>query len=559
MGIYVGIDLGTTISVAAYIGPGGKPRIIPNKEGERLTPSAVFFDGNKVLVGTEAKKQKFLDEQNYVSFAKRDMGNRQVQYEINNDQYSPEEISAFVLKKIKQDIEQKTGEEILGAVITVPAYFTDAQRVATEQAAAIAGIKVLSLINEPTAAALAYGITKCGAKTQHILVYDLGGGTFDVSIMRIANENIEILSTMGAPKLGGYDFDKAIVDWFKGEAGKQGVRIDEDPKAKKQIYIEAERVKKELSSAEVSEMKMTVSGKEVRASLSRTDFENWIEPLIFTTTALIQGAMDEANLDYSVLDKILLIGGSTRIPLVGQMIEEETELTPVMEINPDEAVAVGAAYHAVNVVKNTAAQAAAKAMPKATGQNTANSGSVSGNAAGPQSAGQTPAVITKKPRSNYAEPVVIDTGVLPPTGKQYTFQDRTSHGIGVVANDPKTREKINVVLVKKNTPVPSRERMDFITNSENQTELQLQITQGEDRDLKYTTIIGTSCLKLKPRPKGSPIRIIIGCDKDFVTRIQVLDMVDKTNLGEMIIDRTANLTDSQVKETKKKIGKLDIG
>lgn len=549
MGIYVGIDLGTTISAAAYIGPNGKPRIIPNKEGERLTPSAVFFDRDTVVVGTEAKNQRFLHEKNYVSFAKRDLGNRQVAYEIQNDKYSPEEISAFVLKKMKQDIEDKTGEEILGAVITVPAYFTDAQRIATEQAAAIAGVKVLSLINEPTAAALAYGITKCGAKAQHILVYDLGGGTFDVSIMRIANENIEILSTMGAPKLGGYDFDEKIYEWFKKEAAGQGVSIDRDPQAKKKVFIEAERVKKLLSSQDSAEMKLAAEGKEVRAVLSRVDFENWIEPLIFTTTALMQGAMDEANLDYSMLDKILLIGGSTRIPLVSQMIEEETEITPVMEVNPDEAVAVGAAYHAVNVVKETAMKAAAVTAKTQMGFMPGN------HTEQPMSGNQT---VTKKPRSNYAEPVVIDTNNLPPATKQYTFQDRTSHGIGVVARDPKTKENINVVLVKKNTLVPSKGKMDFITNSENQTELELQVTQGEDRELQYTTIIGKSRLKLKPRPKGSPIRIIIGCDKDFVTRIQVLDMVDKTNLGEMVIERTANLTDNQVKETKKKISKLDI-
>lgn len=550
MGIYVGIDLGTTISVAAYIGPNGKPRIIPNKEGERLTPSAVFFDGNTILVGDEAKKQRLLDEKNYVAFAKRDMGNRQIQYEIENGKYSPEEISAFVLKKIKQDIEYKTGEEILGAVITVPAYFTDAQRVATEQAAAIAGIKVLSLINEPTAAALAYGITKCGVKAQHILVYDLGGGTFDVSIMRIANENIEVLSTMGAPKLGGYDFDKTIVDWFKREAQKRSIDIENNPQAKKKVYIEAERVKKELSTADSAEMKMQISGKEVTAVLSRVDFENWIEPLIFTTTALMQGAMDEANLEYSMLDKILLIGGSTRIPLVWQMIEEETELVPVMEVNPDEAVAVGAAYHAVNMVKNTAAQAVAKVSASST-----TNGNIQALSNIVQS---TSAVITKKPRSNYAEQVVIDPGVLPATAKQYTFQDRTSHGIGVVAKNPSTGKEQNIILVEKNTPVPARGRKDFITNTENQIELHLQITQGEDADLQYTTIIGTSCLKLKPRPKGSPIRIIVGCDKDFVTRIQVLDMVDKSNLGEMVIERTANLTDTQVREKKKKISKLDI-
>lgn len=526
MGIYIGIDLGTTMSAAAYIDSSGRPRVIPNKEGERLTPSVVLFDNDKVIVGEKAKKQNQIQRDHSVSFVKREMGNRQIQYEIENETYSPEEISAFVLKKIKRDAEEKTGEDVLGAVITVPAYFTDAQRVATEQAAAIAGLSVLSMINEPTAAALAYGIVKAGSKAQNILVYDLGGGTFDVSIMKIENQNIEILSTMGAPKLGGYDFDKKIAEWFKNEAKKQGVDLGTDSETDQELLLEAEKVKKELSSVDSVKMNFTAGSKNISAVLSREEFENQIEPMVYDTTVLMQGAIEEANLDYCNLDKILLIGGSTRIPLVKQMIEEETEIRPVMEVNPDEAVAVGAAYHAVSMVKSAAKSLAGKKA---------------------------------KPRNNYAEPLVIDEGAVPQNSAAYTFKDRTSHGIGVVASNPSTGQRQNVVLVKKNTPVPAKTRMDFVTNAENQRELELLITQGEETDLKYTTIIGKSRIKLNPRPKNSPIRIVIGCDRNFVTRVQVWDMVDNTNLGEMTIDRTANLTETKVKENKKKIGRLDIG
>lgn len=540
MGIYIGIDLGTTMSAAAYIDSGGKPRIIPNKEGERLTPSVVLFEGTKVLVGARAKSRT-QGKEHAVSFAKREMGNRQMQYAMEAETYSPEEISAFVLKKIKQDAEEKTGEEVLGAVVTVPAYFTDAQRVATEQAAAMAGLSILAMINEPTAAALAYGIVKGGAKPRSILVYDLGGGTFDVSIMRIADQNIEILSTMGAPRLGGYDFDKKIADWFMGEAKKQGADPGADAQTEQRLLLEAERVKKELSAGDFSEMELTVDGQRIRASLTREEFENMIEPLIYDTTVLMEGAVEEANLNYTDLDKILLIGGSTRIPLVRQMIEEETGITPVMEVNPDEAVAVGAAYHAVNVVKQATP---AKTLP---------------GEAPKQNASQAPPVMKKAPRNSYGEPVVIDQKAVPKEAVPCTFQDRTSHGIGIVAKHPSTGREQNVVLVKKNTPVPAKARMDFVTNSENQRELELLITQGEDKELQYTTVIGKSHLKLKPRPKGSPIRIIIGCDTNFVTRIQVMDLTDKTNLGEMTIDRTANLTETEVQETKKKIGRLDIG
>ena len=212
MGKYIGIDLGTTFSVTAYINDDGQAQVINNQEGENITPSAVLFEDGSTIVGSDAKSSSILNPERYVAFAKREMGSKRKKFSINGETYSPEEISALILKKLKHDSEAALGEDVLGAVITVPAYFTDAQRMSTQHAAQLADLPVLAIINEPTAAALAYGITKGNDEKKTILVYDLGGGTFDVSIMRFDKESIEILSSAGDSRLGGYDFDQHIIN-----------------------------------------------------------------------------------------------------------------------------------------------------------------------------------------------------------------------------------------------------------------------------------------------------------------------------------------------------------
>ena len=321
MGKYIGIDLGTTFSVAAYIDANGNPQVIDNQEGENITASAVLFEDGHIIVGSDAKKESMLDPEHFVGFAKRNMGNNHISYEIDGIKFKPEEISAIILKKIKNDVEQALGEEVLGAVITVPAYFTDAQRMATKDAAKMAKIPVLSIINEPTAAALAYGITKGDEEKKKILVYDLGGGTFDVSIMQFDNNVIEILSSMGNAELGGFDFDTKISEWFIQEAKTENVDVSAEADAMQELLMKAEDAKKSLSSGR-NKVRITVAvqGKKITRELTREQFENMIEPILFQTTSLMNAALEEANLEYEELDKILLVGGSTRIPLVKSMI-----------------------------------------------------------------------------------------------------------------------------------------------------------------------------------------------------------------------------------------------
>ncbi|MEE0295808.1 MAG: Hsp70 family protein [Lachnospiraceae bacterium] len=245
MGKYIGIDLGTTFSCMAYIDENGQPIVIPNREGKNTTPSTVLFDGQSTIVGEEAKNQSILDPANFEQFVKRHMGERDYQFSSGNgEKYSPEAISAIILSKMKADAEEHLGEPVDGAVITVPAYFNEAQRKSTMDAGQIAGLNVLAIINEPTAAALAFGIAKGSEKAQTIMVYDLGGGTFDVTVLRFDNENITVLGTAGDRKLGGFDFDERIIDAVSSAAAEQGLDIQNDSTARQDLQLKAEEAKK---------------------------------------------------------------------------------------------------------------------------------------------------------------------------------------------------------------------------------------------------------------------------------------------------------------------------
>ena len=262
MGKYIGIDLGTTFSCAAYIDSNGQPVIIPNSEGEYTTPSSVLFDGSSTIVGKEAKNQSILEPHNFEQFVKRHMGERDYFFTtMDGEKYTPEEVSAIILTKIKNDAESHLGESVDGAVITVPAYFNEAQRKATMDAGKIAGLNVLAIINEPTAAALAFGITKASDQAQTIMVYDLGGGTFDVTVMKFDGEDITVLSSVGDRKLGGYDFDYRIIKAVIAEAEQKGLDVEADPVARQDLQLKAEDAKKALAAKEKTNIVLNISGR----------------------------------------------------------------------------------------------------------------------------------------------------------------------------------------------------------------------------------------------------------------------------------------------------------
>ncbi|MBQ9033250.1 MAG: molecular chaperone DnaK, partial [Lachnospiraceae bacterium] len=343
----IGIDLGTTNSCVAVM-EGGKPTVIANTEGARTTPSVVAFTKNgERLVGEPAKRQAVTNADKTIASIKRDMGTDRGRT-IDGKKYSPQQISAMILQKLKADAESYLGEKVTEAVITVPAYFNDAQRQATKDAGKIAGLEVKRIINEPTAAALAYGLDN--EKEQKIMVYDLGGGTFDVSIIEIGDGVIEVLSTNGDTRLGGDDFDQRIIDWIIREfKAEEGIDLSGDKMALQRMKEAAEKAKKELSSATTTNINLpfitaTAEGpKHFDKNLTRAKFEELISDLVEKTAIPVQNAMRDAGLKNSDLGKVLLVGGSTRIPCVQEKVQALTGHEPSKTLNPDECVAIGAA------------------------------------------------------------------------------------------------------------------------------------------------------------------------------------------------------------------------
>lgn len=518
MGKYIGIDLGTTFSCMAYIDDNGQPVVIPNGDGNNTTPSTVLFEGDSTVVGQEAKNQSIIDPANFEQFVKRHMGERDYQFSTGDgEKYSPEAISAIILAKMKADAEEYLGESVDGAVITVPAYFNEAQRKSTMDAGKIAGLNVLGIINEPTAAALAFGIARGGENEQTIMVYDLGGGTFDVTILRFNAENITVLSTAGDRKLGGYDFDKCIIEIVKSAAEEEGLDIEKDPMAQQDLQLKAENAKKALSAKEKANIVLNIAGHPFKYMLTRDEFVDSIEPLLFRTIGSMETACDEAGLEYTDLDKILLVGGSTRMPLVRESIEEETGIIPSSEVHPDEAVAIGAAYYVLESLKRE----------------------------------------QKKVDEKKQEEPAVSEAIIPEIPKKYTFTDVTSHGIGIVCTN-ENNQQFNSVILPKNTQVPATFTNQYCTTVPFQENLYIQVTQGEEEDIRYVTVIGTAEIEIEPREKIVEIEVTISCDENSIIHVRVYDLDQQRDLGEMHIDRISNLTEEEVQRNQLRISKLDI-
>ncbi len=524
MGKYIGIDLGTTYSVAAYIDDNGQPKVIPNMYGQNTTPSVVLFDEDgETIVGMPAKNESNSNPSNYVAFAKRQMGSSRPEWHIEGNDYKPEEISAIILKKIKDDCASALDDEILGAVVTVPAYFTDIQRNATKQAAELAGLPLLGIINEPTAAAIAYGLNKNDEKKQTVLIYDLGGGTFDVSLMEIGGNEIKTIATDGNSMLGGYNFDCSIVKWFSDRVkDSTGFEITEDSEEYHNLLIAAESAKIILSSGKkATKLSCNIGGKKYTEELSAEVFNSLIEPLLFTTIGYLDNIKEEANIEYEDVDKIILVGGSTKIPYVKKYIYEETGIKPTGGgISPDEAVAKGAAFHVTKLASEK---------------------------------------IASQTESSSAPNLIDDKVSTPqlPALPAIQFTDCTSHGIGIVAQ--KGNQEFNSVIMKKNMSLPNKCENTYVTVEDNQKSIYLKITQGDYEELDYVTVIGEAVIQLPPKPRNSPIRVTISCDTDSIIHVNVFDVSDNVDLGEIEIDRKGGLSNDEIDVAKTKMGKLNIG
>ena len=460
----IGIDLGTTNSCVAVM-EGGQPTVIANKEGARTTPSVVAFTKNgDRLVGEPAKRQAVTNAENTVSSIKRDMGTDNGRT-LNGKKYSPQQISAMILQKLKDDAESYLGEKVSEAVITVPAYFNDAQRQATKDAGKIAGLDVKRIINEPTAAALAYGLDN--EKEQKIMVYDLGGGTFDVSIIEIGDGVIEVLSTNGDTRLGGDDFDERIMEWMVSEfKAKEGVDLSGDKMAMQRLKEAAEKAKKELSSATTTNINLpfitaTAEGpKHFDMDLSRAKFEDLIRDLVEKTAIPVQNAMKDAGLTNADLGKVLLVGGSTRVPCVQEKVRQLTGQEPSKSLNPDECVAIGASIQG-------------------------------GKLAGDAGAGDV---------------LLLDVTPL-------TLSIETMGGIA-------TR------LIERNTTIPTKKSQIFSTAADNQTAVDINVLQGERKFARDNKSLGQFRLDgIPPAMRGVPqIEVTFDIDANGIVTVSAKDL-----------------------------------
>lgn len=511
----VGIDLGTTYSAVAYINNLGKPEIIKNREGQNTTPSVVLFQGDEPLVGEMAKRAAATAPYDVAQFVKREMGQPQWRFiDSNRNSFKAEEVQALILKRLKEDAELALGEAVTEAVITVPAYFDDARRRATKDAGRIAGLHVSRIINEPTAAALAYGLDGGGDGT--LLVFDLGGGTFDVTVMRVAGAEFDVLSTDGDRNLGGFDWDRRLAEWVNEKVIQQGgTDVFEDDFAAADLRDKVEVAKRSLTSVEKANIVLMQGGKPFTISVTRADFEQVTSTLLSRTRRIAESAVEDAGLSWEKIDKVLLIGGSTRMPMVTRMMQEVSGRQPERGINPDEAVALGAAIQGIVTVE----------------------AEVVGG-----SSSQTLDVL----------PVRIE-------GQPIVVRDVTSQGLGVLAHrDGDLTIMYNNIIIPRNTQIPAQKSDEFQTVQDNQRSVVFEVTQGDDDDRDYVTIIGAQELSIDPYPAGAPMRVTYSYDVDQIVHIEVFDVTGNKSMGSFEVDNSSTMTSNEVALASQRISGIEV-
>ncbi|HEY5035695.1 MAG TPA: Hsp70 family protein [Chthoniobacterales bacterium] len=513
----VGIDLGTTFSAVAHIDAYGKPQIIPNSESERITPSVVLFDGTNAIVGTVAKNNTVAEPEKVVDFVKREMGKGKEQFsrDFGGKNYSAEELSALILKKLKADAEKYLKIPVTDAVITVPAYFNDSERTATITAGRLAGLNVLQIINEPTAAALAYGLDKLD-EDQTVFVFDLGGGTFDVTLMRIEAHRLEMVATNGDHRLGGKDWDDIIVNWVAEEFDRQhGENPLLDLQSYQDLQSRALAAKIQLSSRPRTTIVHNHNGKSIKLELTREHFEEMTRHLVEKCKAICEIVMREAKMQWSDVDKILLVGGMTRMPMVRAMIGDLTSVPLAEDVNPDEAVAVGAAIQAVLSLLHEEEISGEKMLPAETRQQFSSR-----------------------------------------EGGLIQVRNITSHTLGVVLWDETQLEEYVFPMIRKMTPMPATAKNSFGTATANMQRAIVRIVEGESTLPAECTPLGICDVELPPfLPKGSPVELTYEYNANQVLEVAVQAC---GNCASVSIERKTGLTEGELDRATKALCALTV-
>ncbi|MHC4622350.1 MAG: Hsp70 family protein [Planctomycetota bacterium] len=511
----VGIDLGTTFSALAVLNAIGRPEIAPNADGERLTPSAIFFDeenANVIRIGIEAINSRHLDAERSVRWIKRHMGDPDYVKKIDGKKWSPVELSSLVLKKLKQDCSAEHGE-IKDAVISVPAHFDEIRRKATMDAGSMAGLNVIGIVNEPVAAALYYATTR--QVSGRVLVFDLGGGTFDVTIMDVKGHQMDIICSQGDHALGGIDFDNKILEVleqsYREKFGSELISSEED---RAKYEDEAEDVKKTLSRRPSAKKMLYGPAGNMKVEITREIFEEAISSLISRTDILIEVALEEAGLKPSDIDKVLLVGGSTRVPLVQKRLEKTFGSPPETTVNVDECVALGAALHAgLTMLRERPDEVAA------------------GIASGLQ---------------------------------DVQLTDVCNHSYGTICApiDKETGRRVieNRIILKKNTPLPCESSQMFYTMTDGQTNVEVNITQGEDTDVKYVNKIATNKFELPPsRPAKCPIKVTYSYDVNQRMHCKFEDLESGRVLEvEFCLDQDGQMSQGDVRSKTKQLESVKV-
>lgn len=500
----VGIDLGTTFSVVCHLDDLGRPQTLINAEGDKITPSVVFFEGGNIVVGKEAVKAIATDAEGVAECAKRDLGHRMFHKTLGGRQYPPEALQAWVLNKLRLDAQKQIGE-FAKVVITVPAYFDEVRRKATQDAGYMAGFEVLDIINEPTAAAVAFGFqqgylkAEGGSQPRNILVYDLGGGTFDVTVMEISGHNFNALATDGDVQLGGRDWDQRLVDFVAEEfVRKHGIDPREEPNTAGRLWRECEDAKRTLSARMKASIACDYKGQAVRLEITRQKFHEMTQDLLDRTAFTTRQTLQAAGLQWTDIDRVLMVGGSTRMPAVAEMIKQLSGKDPDCSVSPDEAVAHGAALHAGILL------------------------------------------------SKYH-------------GKAPSFRIRNvnSHSLGVVATDAKTKRSRNAIVIPRNTPLPVTAKRVFKTQKAGQRSILVQIVEGESMSPDDCSQIGKCSIRHLPAnlPAQTPIEVRFRYEENgrLTVMVHVAD-TDKQLQHEIM--RENSLTHDQLNSWRKYISNV---